>query len=405
MSGALFQVILLLLLIVPRTITLSTKQRNNPIQLLVNAVGLNKHRITFEYEEPQTITEMLETVNVDDLQSFIQLSPQDISELLQLTEKQVSKLLRFAHSAYSLKDIGNEKDKKYDSWEQKRERGKEESIRRDDLKDEKRQNIKKTMKETKEKEEKEEKEEKTEQKEKRLRNSKKKPNNPKKSKKEESTIKTNQKNSRSSWTNRHSILYDKLVEFYKDRKLFNKISKTDQLKSVVRQYIDDEKGLFQKLLNKHGHKTKIKTNDANTEKKNREDKSGKGENKTNGNGTFNYHFTEWLESLSPTSKYIFIHSIVFLMTFNFQMMLLSPAFILVACQGAAKPPSFLYWIAYHGPSKILKYILYEFFRLNEIGTKLYHLSKKSSPESKKYNRYLAFAFFVSTTGNHLLGYH
>ena len=89
-----------------------------------------------------------------------------------------------------------------------------------------------------------------------------------------------------------------------------------------------------------------------------------------------------------------MHCVVFFMAFTFQMMLLSPAFLLVACHGTIKPPWILYWIGYCGPSGMFKYMLYDCCRLNVIGVKLYHLAKKSSPSSTKYNRYLSMGLFV-----------
>ena len=248
-----------------------------------------------------------------------------------------------------------------------------------------------------------------------------------KKKKPKNKKKKKRKKSSEAWNDRHDELYDKIVDFYAERELFKKLAKDNKIKSLTRDYIDNEKALFDKLIEKYGvhgqarrsgkenqkkNPKKQNPKEKNTKEKNTKEKNTKEKNTREKNNHNNHYqksnksnreadtqymfgFTEWLDGLSPGLKSLMMHCVVFFMAFTFQMMLLSPAFLLVACHGTIKPPWILYWIGYCGPSGMFKYMLYDCCRLNVIGVKLYHLAKKSSPSSTKYNRYLSTGLFVS----------
>tara|TARA_B100000795_G_scaffold269237_1_gene258036 strand:+ start:257 stop:2590 length:2334 start_codon:yes stop_codon:yes gene_type:complete len=105
-------------------------------------------------------------------------------------------------------------------------------------------------------------------------------------------------------------------------------------------------------------------------------------------------FTIWLASLSDNTKRMFVYSIIFLWTIVFQMMLLSPSFLIIGCRSSTKPPSSLFWIGYLGLYGTLKYITNKWFHLDTFGTKIYKLSKASSASSVKYNRYVSICILI-----------
>ena len=327
----------------------------------------------------------------------------------------------------SLKEESEKRARRLDDDETKKRKILEEKKKLEKKKKNKMQKDEESRKKKKEKEDVKEKEKEKQERKQKMKKKKKKEKqqkkNKNKNKKEGKEGKENMRKKKQKtkdegkkWTKRHDVLHSKILRFYNERKLHSKIQQSDKVKSLVRKFVDDEDTLMIKLLNKYGLVEDTDDQESNTRSsagnsddnsdnnKNKEQRSSNKDNKdkdkdkdkekTNEKKEYYFESTQWLYGLSSQTKYLLLHSIVFLLTIEFQMMLLSSSFLLVVCRGAVKPPTALYWIGCAGPSKLFQYVLYTWCRLDVIGIKLHHLAQRNSPSSAKYNSYLSVGLLV-----------